>query len=263
MQEIVTAFPFLDPELLELTQRSEEWLDARRGRITASKIANWSTRISGKTPQYVQQLFDERNGQGEAKSFTNAAMDWGNDHESLARACFESCTMMEVVPVGLCVKNNDDLFGASPDGMVKNDDAEGPAYDLVEIKCPWTWPDKQQNKFVYPDRVSDRYMKQMQFAMWVTGAKRCHYVVWAPINVNQWEIVRDDAGKIESMFRAIDANTAKQIAYEDIEYRLVHTIVEYDPSMAENMVEKARAKFKHYKSLALNGDHSAGASKHS
>lgn len=122
---------------LPYPQGSPEWLQARVGRITASRIKDVCAQGKGSAPSvtreaYMGELIAERlTGLSAGDTYTNADMQRGTDLEPLARAAYETATRRMVDEVGLVLHPRNEWFGASPDGVVGDD-------GLLEIKCPRT-----------------------------------------------------------------------------------------------------------------------------
>jgi putative phage-type endonuclease len=157
-----------------MEQRTEEWFNARLGKVTASRIADLMAKTksgySASRDNYMAQLTIERLTQKPTEGYTNAAMQWGTEQEPFARAAYETKTEQLVTEVGFIVHPEIDQAGASPDGLVGN---EG----MVEIKCPES---KTMIETLLSDKVPDKYFKQMQWQMACTGRKWCDYVVFDP-----------------------------------------------------------------------------------
>jgi putative phage-type endonuclease len=160
-----------------MEQRSEEWFQARLGRVTASKIADVvasadkpeSKRLAGWT-NYMAQLITERLTGQPTEGFTNAAMQWGTDTEPQARAAYEFLTDNPVQEVGFVVHPEIDGSGASPDGLVGED-------GLVEIKCPNT---STHLDTLITESVPKKYVSQMQWQMACTGRDWCDFASFDP-----------------------------------------------------------------------------------
>ena len=156
--------------VLPIEQGSPEWFEQRRGKVTASRIADImaKTKLGYSTSRqnYLMQLLCERlNGKVE-ESFKSAAMQRGNDLEPEARNWYQLETGEIVEQISFIDHPNIDDAGASPDGLVGN---EG----LIEIKCPNTATHIETLRSKKP---SDRYYKQMQWQMACTGRKWCDFV---------------------------------------------------------------------------------------
>ncbi len=122
---------------LPYAQGTPEWLQARVGRITASRIKDVCAQGKAGAPSttreaYMGELIAERlTGLSSGDSYMNADMQRGTDLEPLARAAYETATRQMVDEVGLVIHPRNEWFGASPDGVAGD-------HGLLEIKCPRT-----------------------------------------------------------------------------------------------------------------------------
>jgi putative phage-type endonuclease len=172
-------------------QRSSDWFAARLGKLTASRIADATARIKNgwgaSRDNLMATLVCERLTGKQAESFTNAAMQWGTDHEDEARSAYEFELGVTVEKVGFLDHPSIDMAGASPDGLVG---AEG----LVEIKCPET---KGHIETLLSKKVPEKYIKQMQWQMACTGRQWCDFATYdprMPQELQLWvlRVMRDD-----------------------------------------------------------------------
>lgn len=104
-------------------QGSDEWLEARRGVITASRAKDArSFKKNGESSSerlaYAMDLARERCGGKAAQVYQNSAMRTGQEQEPLARLAYEARTGNLVDEVGF-VTTDDNKFGVSVDGMVE------------------------------------------------------------------------------------------------------------------------------------------------
>ena len=78
-------------KVLTMEQGSPEWLAARAGKVTASRISDvMAAKTTAAYRDYRAQIVAEiLTGQPQESGFTNAAMQWGTDKEPLARAEYE------------------------------------------------------------------------------------------------------------------------------------------------------------------------------
>ena len=127
--------------IIECTQLSPEWWEARRGLPTASEFSRILTPAKGKPSAsqdaYLNELVGDivRLDPPVITERGNYAMDHGRDTEAEARAwlaVLRGWSPDKVRTVGFCV-SDDGRYGCSPDGLVE-DDPEGPGG--VELKCP-------------------------------------------------------------------------------------------------------------------------------
>jgi putative phage-type endonuclease len=160
-------------------QQTEQWFTDRLGKVTASRLADvlakTKTGYSASRANYMTQLVLERITKTRAESYSNAAMQWGNEQEPFARAAYEAHTGQMVEEVGFIQHPDIEDAGASPDGLVGDD-------GMVEIKCPSSstalecWLIHAQGG----NPVDAKYYAQMQWQMRCADRSWCDYVVFDP-----------------------------------------------------------------------------------
>ena len=96
-------------------QHSEEWYAIRCGRFTASKADTIAVAGTGLETLCFNIVAEKLTGRKE-ETFKSAAMEQGNELESVARTLFEMKTGYTVEEVGFV--EFDDLEGSSPDGLI-------------------------------------------------------------------------------------------------------------------------------------------------
>lgn len=153
-----------------MQQRTDEWLKARIGKVTASRVADvmatTKTGPAAARKNYMMELLCQRLTGNVEQGFNSAAMQRGTDLEPIARSAYEVDSVVMVIEVGLVDHPSIQWFGASPDGLV-NDDG------LVEIKCPNT---ATHIEFLRTGKPDGRYIWQMMAQMACTGRKWCDFV---------------------------------------------------------------------------------------
>lgn len=155
-------------------QGTDEWLAARRGRITGSQFKVARDRLkngeyTSKAKLYAMDTARERIGGKAADVYVNAAMRFGTEQEPLARVAYEDATGNLVEEVGFAY-TEDGKFGVSVDGLV-NDDG------MVEIKTMVS-SDTLFKAVVEADH--SEYIDQINGAMWLLARKWCDLILWAP-----------------------------------------------------------------------------------
>lgn len=155
-------------------QGTDEWHQARLGKVTASRIADVMAKTksgaSASRARYMGQLIAERLTGEPSSSFTNAAMQWGTDTEPQARTAYEFAHDVTVQQVGFVTHPTLEDTGASPDGLVEED-------GLVEIKCPETHTHLET---ILSGKIDRKYILQMQWQMMCTNRKWCDFVSYDP-----------------------------------------------------------------------------------
>lgn len=144
-------------------QGSPEWLQARVGLVTASRVADiiakTKTGPSASRSGYMGELVAERmTGQSAESGFTNDDMRRGIELEPAARFAYEVKTGQIVETCGL-VLHQTMKAGASPDGLVGSD-------GLVEIKCPRT---HVHIEYLTAGKPPAKYVPQMAWQCICTG----------------------------------------------------------------------------------------------
>lgn len=160
--------------MIDVIQGTEEWLQLRLGKATASRIPDATARTKtgwgASRANYMAELIAERLTGTATASYTNAAMQWGTEKEPEARAAYAFYCDAEIIEVGFIEHPTIAMSGASPDGCVGDD-------GLVEIKCP--------NVGTHIDTllgapIDGKYIKQIQWQLACTGRKWCDFVSFDP-----------------------------------------------------------------------------------
>lgn len=154
-----------------LKQRSKEWFDARKGRVTGSNIGAILGVDPNRTPEDVLRMMVRSHHGAETEFKGDPATDWGTSNEDTARGFYEMDTGHTVAPAFFDTYK--DALGASPDGYVGE---EG----LVEIKCPYGKREiEDQSEFLSIDD-QPHYYAQMQIQMLCSRRSWCDFYQWAP-----------------------------------------------------------------------------------
>ena len=153
-----------------MEQRTDEWFEARLGKVTASRIydvlSKTKSGYSATRKNYMAQLLCERLTGNREESFKTAAMQRGNNIEPKARARYMLETGELVEETGFINHPTINMSGASPDGLVGED-------GLIEIKCPNT---ATHLEFLRTKTPKPEYLLQMLWQMACTGRKWCDFV---------------------------------------------------------------------------------------
>lgn len=157
-----------------MIQGSDEWRQARVGKVTASRVSDVIARTKSgwgaSRANYAAELIAERLTGQPSSSYHNSAMQWGTDHESEARDAYEWRTDNVVEQIALVDHPRVAMSAASPDGLVGED-------GLLEIKCPNT---ATHIDTLLDASIPDKYIVQMQWQMACAGRKWCDFASWDP-----------------------------------------------------------------------------------
>jgi hypothetical protein len=172
-----------------MEQRTEEWFDARAGRITASRMCDvmafsdggvyLSGKRKGQTKEvrplkartdYIHQLAAERLTNKPRKQVKAWALQWGRDMEPAAVTAYEAETGFIVTPAGFVTHPLYDFIGASPDLTIEEDGGG-------EIKCPES---SEVHLATLVTGLPEEHIEQIQGGLWVTHRKWWDFISYHP-----------------------------------------------------------------------------------
>lgn len=154
-------------KIYNFEQRTEDWYNIRKGKMTASNADTIIANGKG-LETYIYNLMAEYYSSAEKENYINADMQRGIDLEPEARLEFEFYTDLDVQEVGFIEYN--EFIGVSPDGLIGDD-------GLIEIKCP---NDSIYFKLLLSDNIKPEYIAQMQMQLYVTDRQYCYFVSYNP-----------------------------------------------------------------------------------
>lgn len=182
-------------------QRSQEWFEAKRGRISASDVHKCMMAPETKGRRYyIEKIADDLEG---IPDFDDHDLKpWFADgvyYESWARGWYQFTFDTDVTETGFVVHDDYDWIGCSPDGLIGTD-------GLIEIKY-------RSYMHTFKEHAVDGKVKsvnpQVQCQMFVTGRTWCDYVNYWRSDDHELEeghvqrIYRDDEYIEETMLPAI------------------------------------------------------------
>jgi len=163
---------------VEAVAGTDNWLAARRGCLTASRVADAIATLKNGKPSEARRklMFDllaERATGVAVSSYVTPAMQWGIDTQSAARVAYEAHTGEIVGPEVFVLHPALDWAGATPDGLV---DPMG----LLEIKCPTTPTHLRYVVAAKDGHVPDEYRPQMLWQLACTRRQWVDFVSFDP-----------------------------------------------------------------------------------
>ena len=212
---------------LQLDQGSEEWLTARRGKITGSRFKDARDKLKGGQPSkaflgYAMDTARERIGGIAPAKFQNAAMRTGTEQEPFARAMYEARTGHMVDEAGFYL-SDDAVFGLSPDGLIDDD-------GVLEIK---TMVSSDTLFTAVADGDVSAYMDQCLGYLWLLGRQWVDLTLWCP-DLNHMVIKR-----ITRDEDAIEALEADLMAFVRLVTQYENTLRTAIQSTTETALEAA------------------------
>ena len=171
-----------------MEQRSKEWFEARRGRVTASmaSVLMAPRGLGNPAQKYAKEILSEQISYFfEEDTYMSYAMQQGIDLEPMARERYEKDNMVEVIEDGFITKGKD--LGCSPDGLIDTDGG-------LEIKCPQ--PAKHMDNLL-SENCPKEYIDQVQFSLLVTDRKYWDVMTFNPTfhdpyQTKVWRVTPDE-----------------------------------------------------------------------
>lgn len=153
-----------------MEQRTQEWFEARKGRITASSVGA----ILGHAPyatrdDVMRRMVREYHGAPEEFE-GNIATEYGTRNEAGALTEYVMETGNDVEQIGFVTREH--WAGCSPDGLIGENGG-------LEIKCPFGLRKDEAPAFKTL-KEQPHYYDQIQFSLWVTGRKWWDFYQWSP-----------------------------------------------------------------------------------
>ncbi|ERN00355.1 hypothetical protein AMTR_s00104p00078060, partial [Amborella trichopoda] len=177
----------------EVHQRSTEWFELRRDRLTSSSFSTALGFWKGRRAElWVEKVFlSDPNHLNSAV----AAMSWGVVNEASAIERYTSITGREVTQLGFKTHPNEPQLGwlgASPDGLISGPGDElvcGPSEGILEVKCPFN-KGRPELGLPWPS-VPYYYMPQLQGLMEILERDWVDLYCWTPNGSTLFRVVRD------------------------------------------------------------------------
>lgn len=182
--------------ILDHDQGSDEWLDSRLGRASASQLHRLITsagKPSASADAYINELIAERLTGKRIEIFVNEHMARGTRLEPDARKMYEFLTDQQVIEYGFILDDSEE-FGCSPDGVVGKGG--------LEIKSPadstMIGYHRKNQSFV------TKYKQQIMGCMMITGAEWWDLMAYSETIPHLIIRVERDEEYIEKMAAEID-----------------------------------------------------------
>ncbi len=206
-------------------QYSQEWFNARMGKITSSTIWNLivepKTKIEGQlsatTKEYLLGKLAERLT-GVQRDYKSDATTYGLEMESQALSYYSTKTGNVVKEAGF-IEMISGLYGGTPDGFV-NDDG------IIQVKCPYNYVNHLNYGFVesveYFKKKYREYYWQCQSDMLVSEKNYCDFVSYCPDMPEKYKmfILRIDANLDDMQLLVDKLNLSAKFLNECSEYMI-------------------------------------------
>ena len=151
-----------------IEQKSDEWLELRKGKFTASNAQAIGNADKGLDSLCIELLAEKMALKSD--KYTNEDIDRGNELEDEARKAFQEFSKLPITQTGFVTNSKYKNAGCSPDGIIEN-------HSLIEIKCP---NNLNYFKLLLEPTVKPEYMWQIQMQLLITEYEHCYYVCYNP-----------------------------------------------------------------------------------
>jgi putative phage-type endonuclease len=178
-------------QILPLEQRTPEWLEARRGKVTGTGLKKILGRPQTRTDYFYEVLAERLTSIEETEGET--AMQRGVRLEPEALEAFEKKTKKKVEIAGLCVADENEWMANSPDGLIK---VKGKYSEAAEIKC---LSSANHLKIWLTDEIPEDHMAQvMQYFILNKDLEVLHFASYDPrMTMHPLHIVKVKREEIE------------------------------------------------------------------
>ena len=198
----------------EVEQGSESWLELRKGKVTASRVADvmakTKTGVSASRANYMIELALQRVTGVIEPSYKNDAMQWGTDNEQTARTAFEVAHNVFVDQVAFVDHSTIKNFGCSPDGVIGD--------SLLELKCPYQ---SAVHWSYFKDGCPSKYYTQIQAQMSCTGSKSVWFVSFDPRMPTRSQLYIEEVLREEEFIKKLEDEVKQFLNEVEIESQLM------------------------------------------
>ena len=198
----------------EVEQGTDAWLEIRRGKVTASRVADvmakTKTGVSASRANYLIELALQRVTGVIEPSYTNDAMQHGKDNEATARVAFEVAHNVFVDQVAFVDHPTIKDFGCSPDGVIGD--------SLLELKCPYQ---SAIHWSYFKDGCPSKYYTQIQAQMSCTGAKSVWFVSFDPRMPTRSQLYIEEVLREEEFIKKLEDEVKQFLNEVEVESNLM------------------------------------------
>ncbi|EAM0429794.1 hypothetical protein D3H87_03930 [Campylobacter coli] len=192
-------------KIIDLEQGSVEWLNFRKGKITASIVAS----CIGEKGAFLSKEKAKELIQGVYEPYVSEAMKKGREYEELIRAKMEFIIGKDITPIVIQSLENE-LFMASLDGI----DNEKTIYEFK-----YSTNNEEYEQVLKFKKPSPKYYAQVQFQLFVGGFEKCVFVVLNENDDLTYCVVKSDKEYQDFMLRKIDEFIKDYLVNQKSDYK--------------------------------------------
>ena len=133
----------------DIKQMTPEWHKAKIGKIGGTRFKDV---FKANNLDLIDTLIAEIGSQYKEITYINDAMQWGIDHEPIAKDLYSKVKGVKIKDMPLCLSEWNDILQLSPDGFTEC------LTGGLEVKCPST---KVHCKYIRMDKLPSEYKYQV------------------------------------------------------------------------------------------------------
>jgi putative phage-type endonuclease len=195
-------------KILEHEQNTQEWLEARKGKITGSKLGDIVVKRGTKRKIGFYELLADKLSIDSIEE--EDARERGHRLEPEALEEFARITGKKVEKVGLCVSDFNPNIATSPDGVIKN----GRKYtEQCEVKCLST--PKYLQAYFEKEIPSDYEFQKLQAFIVNEDLEKLYFIFYDPRVTAKpifWiEVTRDEVAEDIITYRKYQEDVLKDV----------------------------------------------------
>jgi putative phage-type endonuclease len=194
-------------KIYNIEQRTEEWHDLRRGRVTGTKLKDIVVLRGTNRKEGYYELMADRLA---TPATDENPMTRGARLEEEARATFEEKTGLVVEEIGFCTREDNENIAVSPDGLIKEN---GKYTQAVEIKCLSSA--KHLRGYVEKEVPKEYEFQVIQNFIVNDDLERLFFVFYDPrvtsLPFHYLTVTREDLGDKIKEFREYQENVLQEV----------------------------------------------------
>jgi putative phage-type endonuclease len=193
--------------IIDLEQRSSEWLEARRGKLTGTRLKDVVVQRGTKKKIGFYEVLAERlayapDGQN--------PMERGVELEDEAIDKVSQYLEKPIEKVGFCVHDEYPSIAVSPDGLIKSG---GKYTEAVEVKCLAS--SRHLQMLVEGEVPEDYYWQMLQYFIVIDTLEKLHFCSYDPRMVGNELVVitvkREDVAEDIAKWYEYEVNLLKEL----------------------------------------------------
>lgn len=194
-------------KIIDVEQRSDEWLELRKGKIAGTTLGEIYSKRGGRKLGFYQVIAERLSLDPDEEN----RMDRGIRLEDEACEMFELKTKKKITHVGLCVSDLNPAIINSPDGLIEN--KKGKFTEAIEVKC---LSPARHLQAVIENKIPDEFESQkIQYFVVNESLKTLYFIFYDPrvitVPYHVIEVHRKDIESTIEFFKTFQLERLQEI----------------------------------------------------